>query len=81
VCLSALFVIHIIHNVSAIISYDQKELLDIRTAITHPVLEEYIFFFNESDAKDLLQTPDKALTPVIRRRKRWSIRCVGLGAL
>ena len=28
-------------------SYDWKELLDIRTAIIHPIVEEY-FFFNES---------------------------------
>ena len=37
--------------------------------ITHSEQEEYIFF-NKSDGKDLLQTPDKALFPVIRRRKR-----------
>jgi hypothetical protein len=50
------------------LSYDQKELLDNRAAITHPVLEEF-FFFSELDGKDLLQTPDKALIPVIFRRK------------
>ena len=49
-------------------SYDQNELLEIRAAITHPVLEEFLFF-NELDGKDLLQTPDKALIPVIHRRK------------
>jgi hypothetical protein len=55
------------------LSYDQKELLDIMTAITNPVLEED-FSFNKSDAKDLLQTPDKALIPVIHRRKRQRYR-------
>ena len=61
VCFFTLFVTYFVHNVSAIVSYDRKDLLDIRTAITHPIL---------SDTKDLLQTPDKALISVIRRRKR-----------
>jgi hypothetical protein len=52
---STLFVTCFEHNVSATVSYDQKDLLDIRTAITHPVLDEY-FFFNESDGKDLCPT-------------------------
>ena len=73
VCFFALFVAFFVHNVSATVSYDRKELLDIMTAITHTVLEE-IFYFNESDGKDLLQTPDKALIPVISRRKRWRHR-------
>jgi hypothetical protein len=30
-----------------------------------------VFFFNESEVKDLLQTPDKAHIPVIRMKKRW----------
>jgi hypothetical protein len=42
----ALFVTYFVDNVSATVSYDQKEFLDIRTAITHSVLEEF-FFFNE----------------------------------
>ncbi|XP_036817086.1 high affinity immunoglobulin gamma Fc receptor I isoform X2 [Oncorhynchus mykiss] len=46
---------------------------DIRTAITHPVLEEH-FFYNESDRKVLLHAPDKDLMPVIRRRKRRRYR-------
>ena len=57
---------YFVHNVSATVSSDRKELVDIMTVITHPVLEEYLLF-NESDGKDLLQTPDKALIPVIRR--------------
>ena len=36
-----------------------------------PLVLDKDFFFKESDAKDLLQTPDKALFPVIRGRKRW----------
>ena len=61
-------------------SYNHEALLDIRTAITYPVLEEH-FFFNESDRKDLLQMPDKAPIPIIRRRKRRRYRDEGLGAL
>lgn len=57
------------HNVSAIVSYDRKKLLDVRTAISHPMLEEY-FVFNVKDGMDLFQTPDKTLIPVIHRRKR-----------
>ena len=34
VCFFALFVTYFVHNVDATISYDRKELLDIRTAIT-----------------------------------------------
>jgi hypothetical protein len=36
--------------------------------ITHFELDEE-FFFNESEERDLLQTPKQALIPVIRRRK------------
>ena len=50
------------------VSYDRKELLDIRTSITHLVLDED-FFFSESDAKDLLQTLDKAQIPVIHIKR------------
>ena len=46
-----LFVTHFVHNVAATVSYDGKELLDIRTAITHLELDSDSFF-NESDAKD-----------------------------
>jgi hypothetical protein len=42
----------------------QKELLDIKTEITHLKLDEE-FFINESDARDILQTPDQAQIPVI----------------
>ena len=62
VCFFTLFVTYFVHNVSATVSYDRKELLDIRTAITRLELDEH-FFFNESDAKDLLQTPDKVQIP------------------
>jgi hypothetical protein len=54
VCFFALFVTYFVHNVSATVSYDWKELVVIRTVTTHPILEEY-FFFHESDGKDLLQ--------------------------
>jgi hypothetical protein len=49
------FVTYFVHNVSATVSYDRKELLDIRTAITH-LIHTNIVLFNESDAKDLLHT-------------------------
>ena len=62
------------HNVAAAISYDRKELLDIRTAITHLKLDKY-FFFNESDWKDILQSPEQTLIPVIRWRRK--LRCCG----
>ena len=57
-----------LHTVSAIISYDRKELLDIRIAITHLKLDKY-FLFNESNAKDLLQIPDQAQIPVIHKKR------------
>ena len=41
VCCCALFVTYFVHNVSATVSYDRKEFLDIRTAITHLVKKEY----------------------------------------
>jgi hypothetical protein len=53
-----------VHNVSATVSYDRKELLGFRTAITDLELDKY-FLLNESDANDLLQIPDKAHIPVI----------------
>ena len=61
---------YFLHNVSATVSYDpRKELLDIRTAITHLVLDKD-FFFKESDASDLLQTLDKSQIPIICMKKR-----------
>ena len=69
------FVTYFVNNVSAAIFYDRKELLDIRTAITHLELDED-FFFNESDVNVLLQTPDTAPILVIRVRK--SQRYLGL---
>ena len=50
VCFFTLFVTYFVHNVDATASYDQKELLDIRTAITHLELDEG-FFFNESETE------------------------------
>ena len=52
VCFLPLFGTYFVHNVDATISYDRKELPDIRTAITHLELDEDIFF-NESEAKDI----------------------------
>ena len=39
----ALFVTYFVHNVSATIFYGKKELLDIRTAITHLGLDKDFF--------------------------------------
>lgn len=64
-----LFITCFVHNVNATASYDRKELLDIRTAITHLSLDKE-FFFNESDGRDILQTPDQAQIPVIRWRRK-----------
>jgi hypothetical protein len=45
---------------------------NIRTGIIHLKLDEE-FYFNESDAMDLLQTPDQDPIPVIywRRKQRF----------
>ena len=43
----AIFVNHFVHNVSATVSYGRKELLDIRTAITHLGLDKD--FFNKGE--------------------------------
>ena len=69
----SLFVTYFVHNVVAVISYDWKELLDIRTATTHLELDEDIFF-NESDTKDILLPRDQALIPVIRVKERRKYR-------
>ena len=73
VCYFALFVTYFVRNVSATVSYDRKELLDIRTAITHLELDEDCFFY-ESDAKDLLQIPDRAQIPVLHTKRRHRYR-------
>jgi hypothetical protein len=39
----ALLVSHFVHNVDATASYDRKELLDIRTVITHAKLDKYLY--------------------------------------
>jgi hypothetical protein len=41
VCFFTLFLTYFVHNVSATVCYDRKELVDIRTAFTHPILDEY----------------------------------------
>ena len=64
VCFFPLFLTYFVHNVSATVSYDRNKLLEIRTAITHLTLKDH-FFFNELGERDLFQTPDKALIPVI----------------
>ena len=48
-----------LHNVSAIVSYDWKELLDIRTAVTNLNLDED-FYFNESEENNILITADQS---------------------
>jgi hypothetical protein len=40
VCFFALIETYFVHNVAATVSYDRKELLDIRTAITHLELDK-----------------------------------------
>jgi hypothetical protein len=59
----ALFVTYFIRNVSATISYDRKELLDIRAEMTHLVLYEDLLkkniYIYESDAKDLLHSDEE----------------------
>ena len=65
----ALFITNFVHNVASSVYYDRKELLDIRTEISHLELDN-IFFFNESSAKDILLCPDKAKIPVTNVKKR-----------
>jgi hypothetical protein len=48
--------------------------------ITHLILDKD-FFFNKSDTKDLLQTPDKVQIPVICMTKRQRYRGRRLGCL
>ena len=71
-----LFVTYFVHNVSATVCFDRKELLDIRTAITHLELDGD-FFFNESDAKDLLQISDQAQIPIMDKVR---VPCENLSA-
>ena len=73
VCFFALFVTDFIHNVAATVSYDRKELLDIRTAITDLKLDEDMFF-NESYAKNILLSGDQAQIPAIHVKKRRRYR-------
>jgi hypothetical protein len=78
----ALFVTYFVRNVSATVSYGKKELLDIRTTITHLGLDKELldirtvithlrldkyFFFNKQDAQDILQTPDRNNIPSFAR--------------
>jgi hypothetical protein len=58
----------------------KKELLDIRTAITHLGIDKD-FLFNKQDAQDVLQIPDKAKIPIIGKRKTRRYRHAGRGAL
>jgi hypothetical protein len=51
----------------------EKQLLDIRTAITILNLDED-YYFNELEASDILLTLDQAQIPDTRRRKRQRYR-------
>ena len=73
VCFFALFVTCFVHNVAATVSYDRKELLDLKL--------DKEFFFNESDARDILQAPDKAQIPVIRWKSKRRFRRKRSGCL
>jgi hypothetical protein len=65
-----IFVTYFVHNVSATVSYGRKELLDIKTAITHLGLDKDFFFNNnKQDSHDILRTPHRADIPIIRKRK------------
>ena len=57
------------HNVSGIISYDRKQLLDISTAITNLNLDQH-FYFNKSEALEIMLVLDQALIPGTRKRKQ-----------
>ena len=72
VCFFSLFVTHFVNNFAATVSYDQKELLDRRTEISHLELDED-FVFNETDAEDILlcqNKPQISQIPVIKRVRR-----------
>jgi hypothetical protein len=71
-----LFITCFVYNVADTVSYDQKELLDTRTAIAQLKLDKE-FFFNESDGRDILQTPDQAQIPVMC----WTRKLRDQGAL
>ena len=61
-CFFALILTSFVQNVSAIVSYHQKYLLDIRTAITNLDLDEDVYF-NELEAQDILPTLDHSRDP------------------
>jgi hypothetical protein len=76
----ALFETYFEHNVYAIISCDRKELLDIRTGITHLKLDKD-FFSNESDAKDI--GPNPCHSHEENKRIQWAqimVPCENLSA-
>ena len=68
VCFSALFVTCFVHNVAAIVSYDEKSFWT--TELWLLISNWTKFFFNESSGKDMLQTPEQALIPFIRWRRK-----------
>lgn len=51
-----------------LLPYDRKEIMDIRTAISHLRLDKE-FFFTDLDGRDILQTPDWRRKPEISREK------------
>jgi hypothetical protein len=70
----------LLHNISAVISDDQKQFLDIRIAITNLNLDED-FYFNKLAAVDVLLIADQALIPVPRKRNRLRKRGKRAGPL
>ena len=61
-----LILTYFVDYVSAIVSYDQKQLLDIRTAITNLNLDKGF----ESEAQDILLTPDNGPNPKDPQNKK-----------
>ena len=80
VCFFALFLTCFVDNVAATISYDRKELLDIRTAIIHLRLDKE-FFLNESNGREIRKTPGKAQIPSIHWRRKQRFRRKRSGCL
>jgi hypothetical protein len=74
-------IIYNLFNFSATVSYDRKQLLDIRTAITHLVLNEYCFSLTSRTQRIYFRQPTRPTSPSFAGESDGDIGDVGRGAL
>ena len=80
VCFFTLFVTYFVHNVSATVSYDRKELLNIRAVNTHLVLDKD-FYLTRWTQRIYFRHPTRPSSPSFAGEREGDMEDLGCDAL